>query len=196
MREELKDQRLIETYARKYDEERQRLAAAANATRTRLESKHARIENERQRNIDMVVKGVLEEEDARQRIADLKAQRLEVEAEIGALEEAPKIISLHPATLDRYTETVETLAARLAEHAEAEDDRGPLVESFRALVQSVTVHANGRREGFHIEVKGKLAALTGGDVFPQATRSARGCHLCLRYGLLPMSPGRTFMDAW
>jgi site-specific DNA recombinase len=171
MREELKDRRLIETYARRYNEERQRLAAAANATRTRLESKHARIESERQRNIDMVVKGVIEEEDARQRIADLKAQRLEVEAEIGALEEAPKIISLHPATLDRYTETVDTLAAGLAEHAEAEDDRGPLVETFRALVQSVTIHTNGPREGFCAEVRGKLAALTGGDVFPQAIYS-------------------------
>jgi Recombinase zinc beta ribbon domain len=171
MREELKDQRLIESYARKYNEERQRLAAAANATRARLESKHARIESERQRNIDMVVKGVIEEDDARQRIADLKARRLEVEAKIGALDEAPKIVSLHPATLDRYTETVDTLAASLAEHAEAEDDRGQLVESFRVLVQSVTIHTNGPREGFHVEVKGKLAALTGGDVFPQAVYS-------------------------
>jgi len=41
MREELKDPRLIESYARKYNEERQRLAAAATATRARLESKRA-----------------------------------------------------------------------------------------------------------------------------------------------------------
>jgi hypothetical protein len=30
---------------------------------------------------------------------------------------------------------------------------------------------------------------------PSTTRSARGCHPCLRYVLLPMSPGRT-TDAW
>lgn len=87
------------------------------------------------------------EDDARQRIADLKAQRLEVEAEIASLEEAPKIITLHPATLDQYAETVDALAASLAGHAEAQDDRGPLVRSFRALVHSVTVHPNGPREG-------------------------------------------------
>ncbi|HLK79880.1 MAG TPA: hypothetical protein VKT99_00035 [Xanthobacteraceae bacterium] len=52
----------------------------------------------------MVVKGVIEEEDARQRIAELKAQRLQVEAEIATLDEAPTIITLHPATLDRYVE--------------------------------------------------------------------------------------------
>ena len=89
MREELKDPRLIESYARKYNEERQGLAARATATRARLESKRARIENERQRSIDMAVKGVIEEDDARQKIADLKARRLEVEAEIASLEEAP-----------------------------------------------------------------------------------------------------------
>jgi site-specific DNA recombinase len=95
MREELKDPRLIESYARKYNE-----------------SKRDRIESERQRNIDMVIKGVIGEDDARTRIADLKAQRLQVEAEIATLEEAPKIITLHPATLDRYVETVDALAGR------------------------------------------------------------------------------------
>jgi hypothetical protein len=96
---------------------------------------------------------------------------LQVEAEIATLEEAPKIITLHPATLDRYVETVDALAASIADHAEAEDDRGLLVTALRALVHSVTVHPNGPREGFQIEVKGKLAALLGGDAFPQAVYS-------------------------
>jgi hypothetical protein len=74
--------------------------------------------------------------DARERIASLKTQRLEVEAEIASLEEAPKIISLHPATLDRYAETVESLAASLADHAEAQDDQGPPANSFRELAYS------------------------------------------------------------
>jgi site-specific DNA recombinase len=56
MREELKDPRLIETYARKYNEETQRLATSATATRARLEAKWVHIEGERQRNIDLVVK--------------------------------------------------------------------------------------------------------------------------------------------
>ena len=171
MREALKDPRLIESYTRKYNEERLRLAATATATRARLEAKHARIESERNRNIDMVVKGVIEEDDARQRIAALKTQRVEIEAEIASLEEAPKIITLHPATLDRYAATVDALAQSLADHAEAQDDRGPLVGSFRALVHSVIIHPSGPREGFQVEVKGKLAALIGGNPFPQARYS-------------------------
>ena len=66
-----------------------------------------------------------------------------------------------------------TPSASLAEHAEAEDDRGSLVKSFRSLVQSVTVHPNGPREGFQIEVKGKLAALIGAAV-PSPKRSIVG----------------------
>jgi len=167
MREELKDPRLIEAYARKYNEERQRLAVSSTSMRTKLEGKRDRIESERQRNIDLVVKRVIGEDDARGRIAELKAQRLQVEVELAAVEEAPSIVTLHPATLDQYIRTVDALAAVLADHAGAEDDRGSLVGSFRALVHSVTIHPNGPREGFEVEVKGKLAALIGGGCFPK-----------------------------
>ena len=47
-----------------------------------------RIEGERQRNIDLVIKYVISEDDAKQRIAGLKGERLRVEAELAALEEA------------------------------------------------------------------------------------------------------------
>ena len=187
MREELKDPRLIEAYARNYNEERQRLAAGSTSTRAKLEAKRTRIESERQRNIDLVVKQIIGEDDARGRIAELKAQRLKIEAELAALEEAPSIITLHPATLDGYIETVDALAASLADHAGAEDDRGALVASFRALVHSVTIHPNGPRKGFEIEVKGKLAALIGGNAFPQAIRS--GGYMVAGEGLEPPTPG-------
>jgi site-specific DNA recombinase len=57
--------------------------------RTRLEAKRDRIEGERQRNIDLVIKYVISEEDAKQRITELKEERLRVEAELAALDEAP-----------------------------------------------------------------------------------------------------------
>ncbi len=86
---------------------------------------------------------------------------------MAGLEETPGPIALHPATLDRYVATVDALAEAMAEHAGAEDDRGTLVDDFRALVHSVTIHPKGPREGLEIEVKGKLAALLGGTVFPE-----------------------------
>jgi hypothetical protein len=67
------------------------------------------------------------EADAKQCIAELKEERLRVEAELAALEEVPVPV---------------------------------------ALVHSVTIHPKGPRHGF--EVKGKRAALVGGELFPQA----------------------------
>jgi hypothetical protein len=73
--------------------------------------------------------------------------------------------------LERYIQTVDALAAALADHAAATDDRGPVIQSFRALVHSVAIHPHGPREGFEIEVKGKLATLIGGEAFPQTLLS-------------------------
>jgi hypothetical protein len=75
------------------------MAVSSTAMRTKLKGKRDRIESERQRNIDLVVKRVIGEDDARGRIAELKAQRLQVEVELAALEEAPSIVTLHPAML-------------------------------------------------------------------------------------------------
>lgn len=188
MAEELRDPRLIETYVRSYNSERERLAGNAAAVRLRLEAKRDRIEGERQRNIDLVIKYVISEEDAKQRIAELKEERLRVEAELAALEEAPVPIALHPATLDRYIETVNGLAETLAGHASAKDDRGSLIADFRALVHSVTVHPKGPWEGFEVEVKGKLAALVGGELFPQAHYNS-GPRVVAGEGLEPPTPG-------
>jgi site-specific DNA recombinase len=84
MAEELKDPQLIETYVRSYNGERERLAGNASAVRTRLEAKRARIESERQRNIDLVIKYAISEDDAKRRIAGLKEERLRIEAELAA----------------------------------------------------------------------------------------------------------------
>ena len=137
MAQELKDPRLIETYVRTYNEERKRLAATANAAKARIEKRRDRLENGRQRAIDMAIKGVIGEDDVRIRIAELKAQVLQAEAELASLDEVPKIISLHPATISRYIETVDHLAAALACHANAADDRGSLIPDFRGLVHKV-----------------------------------------------------------
>ncbi|MTV16711.1 MULTISPECIES: hypothetical protein [Bradyrhizobium] len=83
---ELKEPRLIETYVRNYNSERERLARNASAERLRLEAKRDWIEGARQRNTDLVIRYVIWDEDAKQRIAELKQERLRIEAELAALE--------------------------------------------------------------------------------------------------------------
>jgi hypothetical protein len=118
MAEELKDPRLIETYVRSYNAERQRLAATAVKTRRQLEGKRDRLTSERERAIDMAIKGIIGEREATIRIPALKTEILQIELELASLEEEPKIIALHPAALEQYLETVDRLADVLAEHAQ------------------------------------------------------------------------------
>jgi site-specific DNA recombinase len=187
MTEELKDTRLIETYVRTYNEERKRLATTALSRRARIERKRDRLEAERQRAIDLLIKGVLREEEGRARLDELKAQVVEAERELSSLEKAPQIIALHPATIGSYIATVDKLAGVLSEHARAEDDRGTLVATFRALVHSVTVYPKAPREGFQVEVKGKLASLIGGEAIPQAKYS--GGRVVAEEGFEPPTQG-------
>jgi site-specific DNA recombinase len=63
-----------------------------------------------------------------------------------------------------------------------------LVVEFRSLVHSVIVHPKGPWEGFEVEVKGKLAALVGGGIFPDA-RYNSGSRLVAGEGLEPPTPG-------
>jgi len=181
MREQLKAPDLIEAYIRKYNQERRELAAQANSMRTGLEGKRDRTEGELKRTIDLVIRNVIAEEDAKQRIAELKTQLSLIEAQLCGLDEPPSTVALHPATVRRYVETVDDLSKALADHATAPDDRGPLTQNFRELVHSVTVHPKPSRKGFEIEVKGKLAALIGGAAFPTSRHIGKPTQLGRRY---------------
>jgi hypothetical protein len=65
MREHLRDPQLIETYVRTYNEERRRLAMTSASSRTKLERRLAANEGERQRIVERVGKGTIEDDDAK-----------------------------------------------------------------------------------------------------------------------------------
>ena len=99
-------------------------------------------------------------------LLSLKAERQRLECELAATGEAPKVVSLHPATVQRYLQTVEHLAATIGRHAASKETKGNIVADLRALIDSVTIYPMAPRKGFEIEVKGRLAALIGGAAFP------------------------------
>lgn len=185
MAEQLRDPRLIETYVRSYNQERQALASASSRNRAKLEVRLADAQRELDRTIDNLIKGRLSEEEADERLPPLRAERDRLRAELAAADEAPRIISLHPAAIRRYLDTVDQLAAALAAHANAEDDRGKLIKEFRALVHSVTVSPRGKGKSYDVEVKGKLAHLIGGEAFPEKV----GRRMVAEEGLEPPTRG-------
>jgi HAMP domain-containing protein len=166
MKEQLRHPQLIETYIRTYNAERQRLAASAAVTQSRLTARLSSIANERDRIISLVVKAVISEEHAKTRLEDLSTEEARIRHELAKSEASPNIIRLHPAALDRYLATIGNLSETLGDHGEAGAGRGSVVEAFRALVQSITVHVTPA--GMEVEVRGRLASLIGGRAFPEA----------------------------
>jgi DNA invertase Pin-like site-specific DNA recombinase len=165
MRAELTHPAAITEYLHTYNQTRRQLAAKAQRNRSRQEAKLAEAERELDRALNALIKGRLSDDEA-DRILPLIRERIaSAKAGLASLEELPKSVALHPGAVAAYLGTVDRLAESLRDHTAAGGDRGSLIADFRALVESVTVHRTAT--GFDVEVKGKLAALIGGDAFPQ-----------------------------
>ncbi|WP_246220337.1 recombinase family protein [Parvibaculum indicum] len=187
MRAQLRDPRLIEIYVRKYNEERRRLASGRAQRRMKMEVRLGEIAREIDRLVTAIAKGEMPGAVAGPMTAKLDAEKQELEEQLGGMEAAPKVVSIHPATIDQYLATVDRLAETLTDHATAKEDRGPLIADMRSLIHTVTVHPDGPKGPFDVEVKGKLAALMEAPVFPQARHS--GFAVVAEEGLEPPTRG-------
>lgn len=74
----------------------------------------------------------------------------------------PPTVDLHPAAVGAYKRAMDGLHELLRAGAGAADAK--LMESFREVVHSVTVHPVAAKDPMQIEVLGKLSALTGENV--------------------------------
>lgn len=75
-------------------------------------------------------------------------------------------MALHPTALARYRQQVEDLAKALSSES-AGDVREP-ISALRELVAAVVIHPTPPGAPMEIEVRGRLAALIGHEVFPAA----------------------------
>lgn len=162
----LTDPALIAEYVKTYNEERKRLAAGLNANRARIERRMGQVTREIDRLIDSFAKGFIEEGELKDRLPPLRAERQKLEADLAGADKPPEIISLHPAALARYREQVENLNRALSANVLG-DDQEP-VRALRELVSAIIVHQTAPGEPISVDVRGRLAAVVGHDVFPQA----------------------------
>jgi hypothetical protein len=93
-----------------------------------------------------------------------RRRRDAAQAEISALTPSPKVVELHPAAVKRYLAAVEDLAGTLS--CRMVDGGEDVATALRELVTAVVIHPTGKDEP-RIEVRGRLAALTGADLSSQ-----------------------------
>ena len=185
MRAKLDDPELIKAYVKAYNEERQRLAGDAIRNRAKTEARLDEAQRELDRAIQNLIKGRLSDDEAGAVLPKLRAERDSKREELAACESVPKVIALHPAALAQYAATVDRLHETLGEHAHAADDRGDLLRDFRQLVHSVIVGRQSQNGEISIKVNGRLAALIGGEPFPQNV----GVNVVAEEGLEPPTRG-------
>jgi site-specific DNA recombinase len=182
LRAELLQPAAITEYVRVYNAERRRLAKGNGDLVARLSRREAEIGREVGRLVEAIAKGSGEVSPLLARIDVLTKERRDVAGQMAQAASAGEIVTLHPASIERYAADVARLADLAAGHASLPES-AELVTTLRRLVQEVIVYAEPNATGFSIEVKGRLAELTGSAAFPARSKggvidgSERGNHV-------------------
>jgi site-specific DNA recombinase len=163
LKAQLADPRAIERYLQTYRAERKRLAAGAAGKRAALERELGQVKRAIDRIVEAIGDGAIDNAEVRTRMAELRRRRENAEADLATLAPAPKI-ALHPAAVASYLATVNDLAATLSRRIVDGDEE--TATALRELVAAVVIHPTPQGEP-RIEVTGRLAKLTGTDLFPQ-----------------------------
>ena len=183
MQRELAEPAYLVEYVKVYNDERRQLARDAGNQRGKLERRKSEIAREINRAIDAIVKAGVDPTTLAGTIKRLEAERDEIEGKLAAIMESDKIISLHPAAIERYRTELEKLGSLLP-RPDLGDELG---EKVRRLISAVIVHAPPKSEKLQVEIRGRLEELLAAPTFMH--RSGGGSLLVAGEGLEPPTPG-------
>lgn len=159
---ELRNPREVTEFIGSYIEARKRLVANSERRRGSLSRKIAEKTREIDRMVDGYAKGLLTDADLGGRFQTLKAERQQLERELGEVPMEVNVVALHDRALGQY----EIRLAQLREELQAgvDDGNSSGAKGLRELVDSVIVYPS-RQGGVGIKIQGKLNALIGADGF-------------------------------
>jgi site-specific DNA recombinase len=96
LKQELKNPKAIKLYVQSYNDEMKRLSATSASALCKLRNRLGKVEGELSRAIDAVVRGIVEPEDMRDRIARLKQEKKKIEGDLERLQSSKTPVALHP----------------------------------------------------------------------------------------------------
>ena len=150
-------------FIRTYQEEQARLAAARTSNKAKFEQDLTRVRKRISSLAIQIADDLVQVEDVRGELADLRVEKQKLEAELAAAPEAPKVVTLMPAAIQRFERSMSNLHAAFKTgfiDANSED-----AAFMREVVASITVfRKEGRKKGdggagVEIELVGHLNAL-------------------------------------
>jgi site-specific DNA recombinase len=144
-----------------YNELRRKNAAVARTQSADIERKLAVAERELQRAIDGMIRGTISEVEADRVIPELRNRRDQVASEKELVAKRPKVVRLHPPSVDRYLESVERLSDYIT--GKISGDGAYLAEDVRLMIDTVTIMPAGQGEQPEIRLSGDLLSLLPPD---------------------------------
>ena len=166
-----------------YNAERKRASKTARRQSVDFERKLALAERDLKRAIDGMIRGTISEAEGDQVIPELRRQRDRVKAALASAAKPPKVIELHPPSVEDYLRAIERLADYANGHLSKSDDE--LAKSLRRFIDSVTVMPAASGEEPEIKVAGGLASLLP----PEARRSGLPGEAVAGAGIEPATYG-------
>jgi DNA invertase Pin-like site-specific DNA recombinase len=164
LRGQLGNPRALAEYVSTFREERRAATATATRDRTQIEKRLAVVAGSIERIVAAVADGVMTGDEAREKLSGLRQERSGLDARLADAVREADVIELHPEAVRAYREHLKTLAAVMGDAiADADPD---VIEAFRGLVEGVIVTPGGRYEPPLVEIRGRLAALTGQAIAP------------------------------
>ena len=160
LRRELQHPDHIEAFLQTYQQERRRLAADAINERTRLERKILDIGMKLDRMTALLVQGIGDAVCIDRASKEARTEEAKLQAQLDALNASSVgTVELHPAAMKCYLQSVEELHGLVERNMSGGD--GETARVLRELVERVVVHPPKLGKEPTVEVKGRLAALTG-----------------------------------
>lgn len=187
LKAQLGQREAIALYVKTYNDERLRLAADIVNQRAQAEKRLAAAERSYDRAYRGYIDGIIDEAESARELPRLRAEKKRLQDELAALDEPPKLITLHPAAVTHYLAAIEMLAQTVREGAAfGAESRTAL----RDLIATVTVHPAPAGEAPEISIEGHLTKLIGGDHFPtRRVGGPRGEMMVAGEGLEPPTRG-------
>lgn len=163
LRQQLADPDVIAAYLKRYQAKRRALEADARRSRANVERRLAEVDTSIKRLVDALADGTVEKDDVAARMAELKAEREDLNAQLRLAGSDTNVVELHPQAIERYRQNVAELGMIMSGSKELPWE---IVAPLREVVDSVIVMPRAAREPYEIRIMGVLTALTGQQIWP------------------------------
>ena len=164
IKERLLAPELVRDYIQEFRKASKELQGRVRTRLVALRKELREVEERMGRIIDAIEEGLFQPA-MKDRMAALESRKVEISAEMEALNEPTRVVELHPSAADRYAATVDQLRDMLASADPAARESRDFI---RSVIERIIMNPGEKRGRYEIEIHGQLAVMLGAGPSNQA----------------------------